>query len=457
MSYLRKPRNRKYGNPSVWGEAGVATAPRATAAAQKQQPSLYGQAQSIAEMQIKAMLDEVRRQQDTARDQADLEAQRELAKGQAIAYGLQQLGIAPQIQNIFDTAGQNIAGLAQGFSGATRDQASAQAAEQQRLLAGTGQEGAVRNEGAAMGNVTYGTGGFIPGNELVSQGAGFSAQAALQPGFATQFGQLAEAERRRQWAAELKDWANKRADVIGKKPALFQDALGNAQDERDYQFKVWQIETAAYQAAHPQAKIVIRNNALGQQQAWDVTPGKVPHPIGGPVGPARSTQATTHTKTVIKNGVPHTIVYNENWEPIKDLGPSGTKGGAGASGKVSTIKATLAANAANWTTPVELDGPARLAALQWATDKGVSQKVMGKITTAKYVADKRRFYKNGRWFGVLPGGVTNDPKKAAWSGGTYEQILAKALDAAAELYALGWSEAKVKSWVKAQLRAIGIS
>lgn len=340
--FTRKP--RKYGNPGVWGTAGATVASRAPAAArptpQAQQPSMYQSAQKIAEMQIQAMLEEVRRQQETARAQADLEAQRELAKGQAVAYGLQQLGIAPQVQNIFNTAGQNIAGLAQGFSGVTRDQAAAQAAEQQRLLAGTGQENAVRNEGAAMGNVTYGTGGFIPGNELVSQGAGFSAQAALQPGFATQFGQVAEAERRRQWASELMDWANKRADVIGKKPALFQDALQNERawdteqygrwkDQREYDHKIALEQANALLASNPDADLRLVNYGDGSMQWYDQNTGQ---PVGTKFGSVKPSDPNVYTDAQGRS-VPKGYRYNANGELVKI--PTSSKGGKSGKGGVS--------------------------------------------------------------------------------------------------------------------------
>lgn len=263
----------RYGNPGVWGTAGKpARAPKKKPAPRRSAPgspaSPFDSAMQSVDQMIAAMLAQVEREQATARQQAEMEAQRKLAEGQALAYGLQQLGISGAVQSAFQNAAQAQAGLAQGFSGATRDAANAAAADQARQLSGTGQEGAVRNQGEAMGNVTYGL-GYIPATQLNQTGAAFGAQAALQPGFALQFGQLAKAEREREFADELMKFADQKAEVIGKRPELAMDMLSKLNKPSS------------------SSKATIRQLANGQLQAF----GPDGRPVGKPYGPTKTVKA----------------------------------------------------------------------------------------------------------------------------------------------------------------------
>lgn len=273
-----------YGNPGVWGTAG-GKVKKPTAVARTTSAASYDPAQSAkqaASQIIAEMVAQVKREQEAARQTAQLEAARELAKGQALAYGLKDLGIAGQVQQIFQNAAANQSSLAQGFSGQIRDQASADAAAQQNTLRGTGQEGAVRNQGDNMGNVAYGAGGYIPGNELNTLAAAFGANAALQPGFATQFGQLGEAERMRQWALEQTGWGDKIAEAIGKKPGLFQELLSQnrsyandlyskKKDQRDFAYqKEMDRQAAKLKALEMELNWKMGNAELTADQAQQV-------------------------------------------------------------------------------------------------------------------------------------------------------------------------------------------
>jgi hypothetical protein len=144
-------------------------------------------AQDWADQQAQRVVDEmlaaIREQQSMHNQTLQEEAARQAQQAQNFARMVQGLGIDKQIQGIYGSAGRDIAGLAQGFSGQLRDTAAADAAAQTRMLSGTGQEGAVRNEGVGMGDVLYGVGGAIPGRTLGEQGAGYAADAAMQPGF----------------------------------------------------------------------------------------------------------------------------------------------------------------------------------------------------------------------------------------------------------------------------------
>ena len=310
------------GNPGVWGTAGPL--PR-TPVAPKPAPRIpgaiaaptdpYAGAMSSVEQIIQAMLGDVQRQQDQARAQAEMEANRKLAEGQALAYGLQQLGISGAVQSAFQNAANAQSGLAQGFSGATRDSANAYAADQARQLSGTGQEGAVRNQGEAMGNVTYSQ-GYIPATANNAMGAAFGAQAALQPGFALQFGQIAKAEREREWADELMKFADMKADVLAKKPDLFKEFAGDPSKPQELDARTLADGRIQYfdpftgrAVGKPQGpkraerktsagKNSVRTLANGQLQAFNAQ-GK---PVGKPYGPARAEKTSNLQARSLANG-----------------------------------------------------------------------------------------------------------------------------------------------------------
>jgi hypothetical protein len=89
------------------------------------------------------------------------------------------------------------------------------------MVSGTGQEGAVRNEGQGMGDVLYGMGGMIPGTALEQTGAAFASQAALQPGFTLQFGQLAAAQAMKDYVDNvLPEFTQKEAEIRMKRPSI---------------------------------------------------------------------------------------------------------------------------------------------------------------------------------------------------------------------------------------------
>lgn len=217
--------NRLYGLPKPTPK------PKPAAPAQ---PFWQTDPRESAEEVIDAMLQQIQAQQDAAYERARQQAAAELAQGQALAQGLQALGISQNVQRAFQDAAQAQAGLAQGFSGQIRDQAAAQAADQVRQLSGTGQEAAVRNQGENMGNVQYGAGGYIPSAALNTQAAAFGAEAALQPGFALQFGQINQARRMQDWLdEELPQYDTQRSDVRAKLPQLYQQMLGEQFDREN--------------------------------------------------------------------------------------------------------------------------------------------------------------------------------------------------------------------------------
>lgn len=174
--------------------------------------------------------------------------QARIARGQALAQAIQSMGFDKAIQGAYSNAGHDLAGLASGFAGSTREIANAEAAAQMNMLSGTGQEGAVRNEGAAMGDVAYGVGGWIPGRSLGETGAALAADAAMQPNFTLQQSGL-EAERQRQEGeAGLLDFAKMLAEVqAGKyefKENMRQQRSQARDEDRKYRFEMlkWQAD-----------------------------------------------------------------------------------------------------------------------------------------------------------------------------------------------------------------------
>lgn len=181
---------QRVGKPKTNPKAGPSAPPRRPPPPPAPTVDQWAERESnrIVEQQLAA----IRNQENAWRSGLQEEAQRRAQQAQAFAQMVQGMGLDKNIQGIFSNAGKDVAGFGQGFSGQVRETADASAAEMQNLLGGdaTG----VRNEGEAMGNVTYGLGGFIPSASLAAQGAAFAADAAMQPGFMLQQG-LADSER----------------------------------------------------------------------------------------------------------------------------------------------------------------------------------------------------------------------------------------------------------------------
>ena len=136
------------------------------------------QAQRIVDEQLQAIKD-----QQASYNQSLLEqAQQQAAQAQKFAAMVQSLGIPSRSRgSTAPRAGHRRDGA--GLRRVDPDTAAADAARQTRMVSGTGQEGAVRNEGTNMGDVVYGVGGYIPGKTMGEVGSAFAADAAKQPGF----------------------------------------------------------------------------------------------------------------------------------------------------------------------------------------------------------------------------------------------------------------------------------
>jgi len=174
------------------------------------------QAEEYIAAQVAAVEEQRRLYMEELQRQAALQAER----GRALGQYLQQQNFPGMIQDIYSNAAKDIAGFAGGFAGDVRNIANAQAAEQLNMVSGTGQEGAVRNEGEGMGNVLYGVGGQIPGTALSQAGAAFGSLAALEPSFAARQGALDASTLFNQGLGNMSDFAKQIAEIKAQSPEL---------------------------------------------------------------------------------------------------------------------------------------------------------------------------------------------------------------------------------------------
>lgn len=263
----------------------------------RQESSKWLQAQVDAiNAQKQAYLDDLRQQQDL-----------EIQRGQALSQALQGMNIPGRIQQIYGNASSDIGGLAQAFSGELRDQATADAAQQTRMLSGTGQEGAVPNNGAALGDVLYGSQGYIPARNASETGAAFASQAALEPGFAQRIGQVKGADVYSQGLEGLKQFTDALLQATSQQPQIEQQLLEQ------------------YQKAQAAAKpnLTARSLADGRIQWFDEDTGQ---PVGPPQGPKRSSSSTAAVKTVRLADGTYQAVDPKTGKPVGNpFGPKKTK------------------------------------------------------------------------------------------------------------------------------------
>ncbi len=184
-------------------------------------------AQALAEQYIQAQVDSINAQRQAYLDQLQQNSQLEAQRGQQLAQTLQGMNIPGQIQGIYGDLSANIGGLAQAFSGSLRDTATQDAANETRMVSGTGQEVAVANNGAALGDVLYGAQGYIPARSAGETGAAFASEAALEPGFAQRIGQVKAGDVMAQGMSGLTDFAQQIAQAQGQAPQLVQQLLND--------------------------------------------------------------------------------------------------------------------------------------------------------------------------------------------------------------------------------------
>ena len=193
-------------------------------------------AQAQANKYIAAQIAAIQESQKLYLDELNKAAQERVKQGQALASWMQGQNFPGRVQGLYQTAGSDITGYAGGFGGEMRDIANADAAQQANMLSGTGQEGAIRNEGQGMSDVLYGAYGWSPAKKFAETGAAYASDAALQPGFAAQFAQAEAIKQQQEGMSALKDFALKMAEAKSGKLDLVSDFTKMRQGAQDAAF-----------------------------------------------------------------------------------------------------------------------------------------------------------------------------------------------------------------------------
>jgi hypothetical protein len=231
-------------------------------------------AQGQADKYIAAQIAAIQQSQKLYTDELNKAAQERVKQGQALASWMQGMNFPSRVQGVYQTAGSDIAGYASGFGGEMRDIANADAAENTNMVSGTGQEGAVRNEGQGMSDVLYGAYGWSPAKKFAETGAAYGADAALQPAFAAQFAQAEAIKQQQEGMGALKDFALKMAearsgkmDLVEKFKGMRTDAQGAA-FERKMDILKWQSDEhyRRFMIYREQGKMVLANRELALAQ-----------------------------------------------------------------------------------------------------------------------------------------------------------------------------------------------
>lgn len=216
---------------------------------------------------LDAQLDAIQKNREAYLADLKSRSDLELQRGAELAKALQAMNLPGRIQSIYGNAASDIGGLAQAFSGSLRDTATAEAANQQRMLSGTGQEGAVRNEGEAMGNVTYGLGGYIPARSLTEAGAAFGAQAALEPSFAARIGQDKASELYREGLGGLDEFSRAMNEVRTGQFDVEQELLSGRYDAlNDARSSALKASDSAYKRLKDERDFLVKQAYLALAQ-----------------------------------------------------------------------------------------------------------------------------------------------------------------------------------------------
>jgi hypothetical protein len=202
-------------------------------------------ANALAEKRVQAEIDAIRAQQSAYEGEMQANYQRRLQQAKGLSEYIAAQGFDKRIQGIYSAAGSDLAGLASGFAGDTRDIANQDAADQMNMLSGTGQEGAVRNQGTNMGDVTYGVGGWIPSKSLGEQGAAYAADAAMQPAFTLQYGMEDASKILQEGQAGLSEFALAIAEAKAGKYSYSEKLLDDRRESSlaQQKFRLDQLES----------------------------------------------------------------------------------------------------------------------------------------------------------------------------------------------------------------------
>lgn len=252
---------------SPWWKATSKATPKAAPAKKPPEMTAEEWARAQAEKYIASLVAGIEEQRRIYLEEVDKQSRLETERGAALADALLAMDIPSRVGSIYGAAGDNIAGYAKAFSGTLRDTATADAAQQTRMVSGTGQEGAVASPGVGMGDVLYGSQGYIPARTMAETGAAFAAQAALEPGFARRIGQLKASEAHAQGMEGLDEFTNAITEAKSGQFEVEQNLLKQRQDSINDEFKIQKdLSDTAYKRLKDQRDYYIKQAYLAVAQ-----------------------------------------------------------------------------------------------------------------------------------------------------------------------------------------------
>jgi hypothetical protein len=203
----------------------------------------------------------------TAQQNAQLQQQISSALAQVLT------GLAPQIYGLYKDAANTQASYGKGFSNDQLKQTSASADDINAALSSIGApEGQNVDSGTAASDVLYATGGTIPAESFLGQGAGFAAAAQAYPMMAVQQGIQLAARILGQGQSQVGDIDSQLAKLAADLPAAEQDYLGQLETQQsrlaDQSFKQQQADwQRKYQLANLNQRVQYQTQLLKLRQA----------------------------------------------------------------------------------------------------------------------------------------------------------------------------------------------
>jgi hypothetical protein len=416
----------------------------------------------IAQAGLTPQEEEVRRQQALAASQALAQQQGIQGFSEAAAKMMAELG--PQaLQGYLDASKQEGA-LGAGLSGGVAQDVADRVASDQAFAESQGQTGGSNIDQAALKNSVYALTGQIPGDTFAEQGAAANKWGLEQAPIALNAGREELHAAMAKAAQENDQYAQQLIHLAAQFPDLKAQAL--------QQLNQYEIDKANYRLnrANSAADNARQDRALRDQekaagidasnsaQEWKYKWASLAFQSQKAAAAAQTavTKAKAQGRQVdasASKGVGYLI--GKDGQPILDA--KGNRIPVQQTGN-TTVAKTRVAKAKAYST-------AQTAASKLAVGlrgKPATSPTYGQIggTKGKYIAsDKFKAIPQGKPGAVYPDGTTNNPKRAAYSGGAtdyqdaWNKVYAQVPVALLKQY--GWSDAQINSIVKKALAAAG--
>lgn len=191
---------------------------------------MLASAKSIASAELQPQIGSIQSQESQATTDATKAAQFEASLGQALGQILKSQG--PATQSAYQTAGNDDAAYAKGYSGDLQDTATKSAQAVNDLLTSLGAPSGQQldtSKATDAANVLYGTTGDIPASALAREGAAFTAAANQQPATAVGQGLQNSADQIQAGRDQVTKLASDLATLEQTRPGLVNNALTQLQ------------------------------------------------------------------------------------------------------------------------------------------------------------------------------------------------------------------------------------